>query len=157
MTVVRASTHRSRVRGSEALPGVVLGLGLGGFVDGILLHQVLQWHSLIAARRSRETLSGLEANVLADGLFHVATWVLVAVGLALLLRASRAAGVSARPLVGWMLVGWGVFNVLDSILFHWLLGLHHIRMGEHELAYDLAFFAFGLALIAGGWAVARRR
>src|SRR5215212_10407320 len=27
-------------------PGVVLGLGLGGFVDGIVLHQVLQWHHM---------------------------------------------------------------------------------------------------------------
>jgi len=26
-----------------ALPGVLIGIGLGGFVDGIVLHQVLQW------------------------------------------------------------------------------------------------------------------
>jgi hypothetical protein len=25
-----------------------LGLGLGGFVDGIVLHQVLQWHHLVS-------------------------------------------------------------------------------------------------------------
>jgi len=25
-------------------PGVVLGMGFRGFVDGIVLHQILQWH-----------------------------------------------------------------------------------------------------------------
>jgi len=25
-----------------------LGLGLGGFIDGILLHQLLQWHQMIS-------------------------------------------------------------------------------------------------------------
>jgi uncharacterized membrane protein len=27
--------------------GVLLGLGLGGFVDGIVLHQILQWHHML--------------------------------------------------------------------------------------------------------------
>ncbi|MGD9755596.1 MAG: DUF2243 domain-containing protein, partial [Acidimicrobiia bacterium] len=28
-------------------PGLLIGIGLGGFVDGIVLHQVLQWHHLL--------------------------------------------------------------------------------------------------------------
>jgi len=28
--------------------GIFLGLGLGGFVDGILLHQILQWHHMLS-------------------------------------------------------------------------------------------------------------
>jgi len=34
---------------SLAAPGIVLGMGLGGFVDGILLHQILQWHHLLTS------------------------------------------------------------------------------------------------------------
>jgi uncharacterized membrane protein len=30
------------------LPATILGVGLGGFVDGIVLHQVLQWHHLLS-------------------------------------------------------------------------------------------------------------
>lgn len=30
------------------VPGVLLGVGLGGFVDGILLHQILQWHHMVS-------------------------------------------------------------------------------------------------------------
>jgi uncharacterized membrane protein len=38
-----ASEAVSRTR----LPGLFLGIGLGGFVDGIVLHQILQWHHLL--------------------------------------------------------------------------------------------------------------
>jgi uncharacterized membrane protein len=29
--------------------GLLFGLGLGGFFDGILLHQVLQWHHMLSS------------------------------------------------------------------------------------------------------------
>lgn len=57
--------------------GLLLGLGLGGFVDGIVLHQILQWHHMISAERPPTTLAGLEVNTLADGFFHLATWLFV--------------------------------------------------------------------------------
>jgi uncharacterized membrane protein len=63
-------------------PGIVLGIGLGGFVDGILLHQVLQWHHLLSSTDSdnigvryypTDTVDGLRMNTLGDGAFHVVT------------------------------------------------------------------------------------
>src|SRR4051795_2190475 len=56
--------------------GLLYGLGLGGFVDGILLHEVLQWHHMVSSEYPTDTVAGLEVNTLADGLFHVATWFL---------------------------------------------------------------------------------
>ena len=137
------------------LPGILLGIGLGGFVDGIVLHQLLQWHHMLSSEGDypRSTVKGLEANTLADGLFHASTWIAVVVGLWILWRRTtewRWAG-SGRSLVGWMLVGWGLFNVSEGIVDHHLLGLHHVREGAgHQLGYDLAFLAFGLALVAVG-------
>jgi uncharacterized membrane protein len=29
--------------------GILLGLGLGGFFDGIIWHQVLQWHHMLTS------------------------------------------------------------------------------------------------------------
>ena len=62
-----------------------------------------------------------------------------------------------RQLVGWLLLGWGLFNVLDEVLFHALLDLHHIREGDNELDYDLAFLAFGIAQLVLGSLLTRPR
>ena len=48
--------------------GLLLGIGLGGFVDGIVLHQILQWHHLLSStgEHPATTVAGLAANTLAD-------------------------------------------------------------------------------------------
>src|SRR3954454_20237148 len=79
----------AQTRSTPKAPALVMGLGFGGFIDGILLHQILQWHHMLTATEGHPmtTVAGLEANTLVDGLFHVATWILVAVGSWLMLRA----------------------------------------------------------------------
>lgn len=132
---------------------VVAGIGLGGFLDGIFLHQVLQWHHMVSAIVPMTTLAGLEANTRADGVFNLSMWIATVVGFGLLWRSvSRdpAARLRTRTLVGWLLVGWGVFHFIDSLTFHALLGLHHIRQVETFLAYDIGFFLMGVALVAVG-------
>ena len=144
----------ARVRTRERLGYLVLGVSLGGLVDGVVLHQVLQWHHLWSARRDDGTIDGLEANTLADGLFHVATFAVLVLALALLVGRR----LELRPLVGLGLVGWGLFHVVDQLVFHLALEAHHIRMGvENEALYDWGFFAVGLGLIAIGAAVSRSR
>ncbi|QXE24247.1 hypothetical protein B6N60_02951 [Richelia sinica FACHB-800] len=46
------------------MAGVFLGLGLGGFVDGILLHQILQWHHMISNLQPLTTISNIDLNML---------------------------------------------------------------------------------------------
>ena len=145
-------------RGALATPGILLGLGLGGFVDGIVFHQLLQWHHMISStdEGSMDTVAGLEANTLADGVFHAATWILTAIGVGLLWRGfSRGRTALDRQFLGWLIFGWGLFNVLDEAVFHALLDLHHIREGGNELAYDLAFLAVGIAQLVVGWFLLR--
>jgi uncharacterized membrane protein len=139
--------------------GLLLGIGLGGFVDGIVLHQILQWHHMLTSEGccSASTVAGLEDNTLADGLFHAATWVCVAVGLLLLWRETSPGRTwSGRALAGLLLVGWGAFNLVEGLIDHHLLGVHHVRTGEDETLYDLAFLAFGALLVAVGLLLARR-
>jgi uncharacterized membrane protein len=152
-----AQTAASPARLTSA--GLLLGIGLGGFVDGIVLHQILQWHHMLTSEGSHPatTVAGLEANTLADGLFHAATWIAVVVGLWLLWRETRdGAPWAFRRLAGLMLAGWGAFNLVEGLVDHHLLGLHHVRTGPNELPYDLAFLALGAALIAVGTALARQ-
>ena len=136
--------------------GLLLGVGLGGFVDGIVLHQILQWHHLLTSEGSypKTTVAGLEANTLADGLFHAATWIAVAVACWLLAR--RPSRLPARAQLGLALAGWGAFNVVEGLIDHQLLGIHHVRddLGA-PLGWDLAFLAFGALLILGGLALTR--
>jgi uncharacterized membrane protein len=142
------------------MPAILLGVGLGGFVDGIVLHQILQWHHMLTALDGypATTVDGLEVNTLWDGLFHAATYVFVAVGLFLVWSRARSGGTvwSWRSLLGWMLVGWGMFNLVEGTIDHHLLGLHHVRAGPDQLAYDLGFLALGAALVLAGWLLARR-
>ena len=142
------------------LPGILLGIGLGGFVDGIVLHQLLQWHHLLTSEGSypMTTVAGLETNTLWDGIFHAATWLAVVAGLRVLWRRTESWrwAVSGRAFVGWVLVGWGLFNVVEGTVDHHLLTIHHVREGvDHQWLYDVGFLAFGAALIAGGWLLAR--
>jgi uncharacterized membrane protein len=138
-----------------------MGLGLGGFVDGIVLHQLLQWHHLLTGDNGGEpsTTAGLEANTLADGFFHLATWLLVVTAMLLTVRAwqRRELAPPWRGHFGMLLAGWGAFNVVEGVIDHQILGIHHVRddLGA-PLGWDLGFLAFGVLLIVGGLALARR-
>ena len=137
-------------------------MGLGGFLDGIVLHQILQWHHLLTstdsdniglAYYSPHTVRGLRINTVWDGIFHTFTWLSVLAGLALLYaRVSQVRGPvwASRVLWGWILVGWGLFNLTEGIIDHHVLGIHHVRSGANQLWWDLAFLAFGVLLVAGG-------
>jgi uncharacterized membrane protein len=141
---------------------VLIGIGLGGSVDGILLHQILQWHHLLSSEGDFPvtTVGGLEDNTLADGLFHAATWAAVALGILLLWQRMdewRWAG-SGRAFFGWTLFGWGLFNFVEGLVNHHILALHHVRENVgNEDAWDFGFLAFGLGLMLAGWLLARLR
>ncbi len=157
-------TTGSRAAGPDAatkpspVPGLLMGLGLGGFVDGIVLHQILQWHHMASSTDGNpvDTVAGLETNVLADGLFHAATWLFVLLGMFGLLAAWRAGpartvtAVPPRP----ALTGWGVFNVVEGVIDHQILGVHHVRddLGG-PLSLDIGFLVFGVLLIVVGWSL----
>jgi uncharacterized membrane protein len=137
----------------------VTGVGLSGFFDGILLHQVLQWHHLLSLVPG-ETWRSIENQILADGLFHVLMYAVTAIGLFLLWRARRDLGrndVGARQVGGGFLLGFGGWNVIDVGLFHWILGIHRIRVDVPEpLAYDLGWLAvLGLVPLALAWTLLR--
>src|SRR3954470_22755319 len=151
------------MRRPPRLPGFLMGIGLGGFIDGILLHQILQWHHMLTGDNGGEpmnTVAGLEANTLVDGFFHLTTWIFVAVASYLTVRAWQRGELAPpwRAHFGMLLAGWGAFNVVEGLIDHQILGLHHVRddLGA-PLGWDLAFLAFGAALVLGGLALSSAR
>ena len=159
MATTRPTVTKPTVNKPTALPSLLLGLGFGGFIDGIVLHEILQWHHMASGAESPDTLAGLEFNVLADGFFHVGTWLLVMAGSLLTLRSWRQGRVAPSWSFhfGLLLAGWGIFNVVEGVIDHQLLGVHHVRddLGA-PLSWDIGFLVFGVALVGVGWALYRR-
>ncbi|NVJ06888.1 DUF2243 domain-containing protein [Myxococcus sp. AM001] len=147
----------ARNRGPLVLAGLLLGVGLGGFVDGILLHQILQWHHMLSTPLPPDDVVSIKVNMFWDGLFHALTWVVTLAGVWALWRAGQRSDVpwSTRTFAGAMLAGWGFFNVVEGILDHQLFDLHHVKPGPDQLAWDVGFLVFGALLITAGWALGR--
>jgi uncharacterized membrane protein len=69
--------------------------------------------------------------------------------------ASRGRVWRSRTPWGWMLVGWGLFNLVEGVIDHHLLGIHHVRAGPGQLWWDLGFLFLGAILVMGGWILQR--
>jgi uncharacterized membrane protein len=141
-------------------PSLLMGIGFGGFVDGILLHQIVQWHHMLTSTGDHpsDTIAGLEVNTLADGFFYAATWVFVLIGVSLAVRAWQDGKLAPpwRAHVGMLLTGWGAFNLAEGVLDHQILGIHHVRddLGA-PIGWDIGFLVFGALLVLVGLALAR--
>jgi uncharacterized membrane protein len=147
--------HQATHRGAVLSSGILLGAGLGGFVDGILFHQILQWHNMLSSVRPPTDLVSMKFNMVWDGLFHALTWTMTVLGIARLWRAGSRADVpwSGRTFAGALFLGWGLFNVIEGLVDHVILGIHHVHPGEGQTAWDIAFLGIGLAQIAVGGAL----
>jgi uncharacterized membrane protein len=137
------------------IPGLLLGIGLGGFFDGIVFHQLLQWHHMLTSHGDypMSTLPGLEVNTTWDGVFHATTWIATVAGLASLWYADRRYDAGWSPvLMGALLMGWGGFNLVEGVIDHHILGIHHVRddLGG-PIGWDLAFLGWGAVFLGAGW------
>jgi uncharacterized membrane protein len=134
---------------------ILLGFALGGFFDGILLHQILQWHHLLSLVPG---MGDLRLQVLWDGVFHALMYVLAALALAGLWRA-RFQPAGRKATQGGILIGFGLWHVVDAVLSHWLLGIHRIKPDSAApLAWDLGWLAiFGLVPVVLGALMLGRR
>lgn len=137
----------------------LIGFALGGFFDGILLHQILQWHHLLSGVGTA-ALRDLRVQVLADGVFHGFMYVVSATGLGMAYQSRREfTGTGAdRTFLADLLIGFGIWHLADSLLSHWLTGIHRIRMDvPNPLAWDIVWLVlFGLFPLAIGVLMKRR-
>ena len=152
------TTNISNNRKPLIVAGILLGLGQGGFFDGIFFHQLLQWHHMFTNIESSNTVAGLELNTLGDGLFHVFDWIMTLAGIIALWIAVKKEDVilSTSALIGAFCIGAGMFNVVEGILSHHVLQIHHVKPGAHQLAWDLGFIGAGILSMIIGWFILNR-
>ena len=146
----------------EIWSGLLFGIGLGGFFDGIVLHQLLQWHHMLSDQGDHpvNTVAGLETNILWDGLFHALTYVAVVIGLILFWRAGRLphSPWSSKLFIGAILMGWASFNLVEGTINHHILGIHPVNetVSRNQWKWwDLGFLALSALMLVAGWALAK--
>ena len=152
-------THETRLNRRPLISaGAMLGIGMGGFVDGIVLHQMLQVHNMLSAKKPKDSVVNMEINLFWDGLFHAFCWIMAALGLWMLWRAvtRRDVPLSGRTLFGAIIFGWGVFNLVEGLLDHHILHVHHVVERLGVSIWDWLFLGVGgVGLIVLGWLIIR--
>ena len=127
---------------------------MGGFVDGIVLHQILQWHNMVSAKIPPDTLLNSKTNMFWDGMFHAFTWIVVMTGILLLWKAvkNREVNLSDKLLSGGLLFGFGLFNIVEGIIDHHLLVLHNVReISDNPSVWNFGFLGLSLVMLIVGW------
>ncbi len=157
--------HRRQTR-SVLFTGILIGIGIAGFVDETLFHQLLQWHTFYWATDEH-------GRILSDGLFHLVSTLLLLWGL-LRVWQGRAhwEDASGPLLVAGILMGAGGFNFYDGIVQHAILHLHlvnehvcdnSVTHGNNSLAncpqdipYEIVWDIVGFIVLSVGFLLWRR-
>lgn len=168
LAIVTARQHRNRTRSNPSrqvlspvpltTASVVLGIGLGGFVDGIVLHQLLQVHEMLSNKIVATNYVGKSVNMFWDGVFHLFCLGVVITGIILLwkLMLRNDFDRSGTLFAAGLLWGWGIFNLVEGIIDHQLLKLHNVieYADNHDIG-NYAFLGVSVILFLAGWSLAR--
>lgn len=52
-----------------------------------------------------------------------------------------------------MVLGWGIFNAVEGVIDHHILGLHHVVERLGVSVYDYAFLGSGVLFLILGWSI----
>lgn len=143
--------------------GVLIGVGLGGFLESIVFRQILGTHAFLSAKGPTQNLSGLRSSLLWDGILQFVFLMLVVAGIVVLFRCGKVKDVpwSGQLLFGSWFLGWGIFTLAEGIAFHHVFNLHHLLENANPAAQetgDYAYLGAGVLLgVLGYWAMASTR
>lgn len=135
------------------IAGGIIGLGIMGLVDGIVFHQLLEWHHVVHGHNHR-------MDLISDGIFNLAVTIIVLYGVIRVFQHARRDELSSSWTfyICGMLIGAGIFNLAEGLINHQILELHHVRPGHPaEFMYDMLYLLSGVILIAIGGTIAQYR
>ncbi|RYZ34146.1 MAG: DUF2243 domain-containing protein [Sphingobacteriales bacterium] len=138
---------------------MILGIGLGGFVDGIVLHQILQWHEMLSNKLPVDNLVNKSVNMFWDGIFHAFMLLVTLTGVILLWHVSRRKDInkSGYLLSGGMITGWAVFNIAEGVIDHQILDLHYVNQYSPDPeVWNYGFLLLSAILLIPGMLMIRK-
>lgn len=159
------SKRVDRRLGPAIVTGVLLGIGIAGFVDESIFHQLLQWHNFYWA-------TDQSGRILSDGLFHIGSTLVLLWGVGRMWRdRASATPPHSQALLGGILSGAGGFNTYDGVVQHVLLHLHLVN--EHvcpspldphnsilscraDIPYEVVWIVVGVAVLVAGIVLTRQ-
>jgi uncharacterized membrane protein len=66
---------------------------------------------------------------------------------------------AGKMLLGTMLMGFGIFNLVEGVIDHQLLGIHHVNETvpqDQWIYWDIGFLIWGALMLIGGLALSRQ-
>ncbi len=139
---------------------MILGIGLGGFIDGIVLHQILQVHEMLSNKIPSTNYIGKSVNMFWDGIFHAFCLVVVFTGIVLLwkLLSKKNIDYSGKVLCGGLLSGWAIFNIIEGIIDHQVLKLHNvIEFSRNHNTGNYIFLGISVIMLVAGYILINKR
>lgn len=124
--------------------GILFGLGLVGFIDEVVFHQLLHWHHFYDK-------STTDIGLVSDGLFHAFSWFSTIASSFLLADLHRRNAYWFKRWLAGVLIGGGAFQLYDGTIQHKLMQLHQIRYDVDIRPYDMIWNLTALAMILGGF------
>lgn len=142
---------------------ILIGIGLAGLIDIIIFHTILQWHHTSSHIIIPNTMESLQMNLVHDGAFLSFSLVITIIGIMLLWNSSSSINKNSLlsnkwSFIGFTLIGFGGFNVIEGIINHHILETHHVIDVANPIVFDLTFLIVGgLAFLIMGVILLRSR
>jgi uncharacterized membrane protein len=152
LSIMATKQHRTRLAGNPkvhslspvpiTVAAMILGIGLGGFADGIIFHQVLQTHEMLSNKIPPTDYTGKSVNMFWDGIFHFFCLLVVLAGIILMWRLLSRNDInrSGKLFTAGLFGGWGIFNIVEGIIDHHVLKLHNVI--EYATNPDIGNYIF---------------
>lgn len=141
------------------ISGIFLGIGIAGFIDEAVFHQLLQWHNFYWN-------TNRHGQIFSDGLFHIgSTLILIAGGINLWRTRTSPNPLRAKLILSAILIGAGGFNVYDGVVQHVIFHFHLVNervcplpmSGNNsiwncpkDIPYEIVWISIGLVIAAAG-------
>lgn len=123
--------------------GILFGLGLVGFIDEAVFHQLLHWHHFYDK-------STTDIGLVSDGVFHAFSWFATIASSFLLADLHRKQAYWFKRWLAGVFLGGGAFQLYDGTIQHKLMGLHQIRYVENVYVYDIIWNFIAIVMIIIG-------